>query len=94
MFIIVKTYLKDGFANIYNEIISSHDNKSECCKALYNLIDNKHKSTILVNNVVRVHEQGWVKNTLSHIYQILEVPNKNNNNNYPKNKNNHFKHAA
>ncbi len=79
MYIIIKTNLENGYSETYSEVLSSYQTKSECCKALYNYMNNKdYKFTVALNNCVKCYERGWLINSLNSVYQMLEISNEKN----------------
>lgn len=72
MFIIIKTVCNDK-NHVKSELISHHENKAEACKKMSELIDNKYENKVKEDGLVKILEKGYMYNSISHIFQMLEI---------------------
>ena len=72
MFIIIKTICNDK-NNVKSELISQHNTCAEACEKMSTLIENKYENKAKSDGLVKIYEKGFIYNTISHIYQLLEI---------------------
>ncbi len=73
MFIIIKTICSDK-NNVKSYLISYHGNRAEACEKLSELINNKYENKVKEEGLVKIYDKGYIYNTISFIYQMLEIP--------------------
>ncbi len=77
MYVIIKTDCSKNIENITTELLSVHDDKSDAFEKLHSYIieNDKYCYKYHENGLIKVLLKGYVYNTISHYYEILDIDN-------------------